>query len=487
MSIETDFSLVNYAAFIAGEWRQQAEDGATISVINPSTGDNIGEVPKMGALEAKQAVDAAAAALPAWRSQPVKVRSEILYKWYQLMLTNSEKLAHILTAEQGKPLAEARGEVAYSASFFQWFSEEAKRGGGEIIPAFKDNTQVRVTREAAGVAAMITPWNFPIAMITRKVGAALACGCTAVIKPANLTPLSALAVVELGRQAGVPDGVVNILTGASDAIGNVWCTDDTVRVLSFTGSTEIGAKLAEKCAPTVKKMALELGGNAPFIVFEDADLPLAARCAVVSKFRNAGQTCVCANRIYVQDSIHDEFIKYFKSEIEDLKVGDGFAEGTTIGPLINDAALKKALAHVTDAVDKGAKILLGGDSPGGNFMQPTLLVDMKEEMLASCEETFAPVAPVYRFFSEEEVVRRANATPYGLAAYFCSNDLGRVMRVSAAIEAGIIGVNEGIISSEMVPFGGVKKSGLGREGARQGMDEYSEIKYTLIAYNGIPS
>ena len=383
-----DFSLVNYAAFIAGEWRP-AENGETIPVLNPSTGVCIGEVPKMGTAEAKQAVKAAAAALPAWRAQHAKARSEILHKWYQLMLEHSEELANILTSEQGKPLAEARGEVGYGASFLQWFAEEAKRGGGEIIPAFKDNVQVRVTREAAGVAAMITPWNFPIAMITRKVGAALACGCTAVIKPANLTPLSALAVIELGRRAGLPDGVVNILTGDSAAIGNAWCEDDTVRVLSFTGSTSVGAELAEKCAPTVKKLALELGGNAPFIVFEDADIPLAARCALMSKFRNAGQTCVCANRIYVQDSVHDEFIECFKAEIEALKVGDGFAEGTTIGPLINKAALEKALAHVADAVEKGAQIILGSKKAlSGNFMQPTLLTAMQDDMLASCEGDF---------------------------------------------------------------------------------------------------
>lgn len=483
---QTPSPLINFAALIGGEWRQ-ASDGAVIAVTNPASGAHLGEVPKMGVAEAGQAVDAAAAAFPAWRAKPAKARSEILYQWYELMRVNAEELAHIMTAEQGKPLAEARGEVAYAAAFLQWFAEQAKRDGGEMIPAFKPHVQVRVTREAAGVAAMITPWNFPIAMITRKLGPALACGCTAVVKPANLTPLSALAAVELGRQAGLPDGVVNILTGDSSAIGDTWCADDRVRVLSFTGSTEVGAGLAARCAPTVKKLALELGGNAPFIVFDDADLPLAAKQAMLSKFRNAGQTCVCANRFYVQDAVYDEFLTLLRDEIAALKVGDGFDEGVTIGPLINPPAVEKAAAHVQDAIEKGARVLIGGEKAGGNFFEPTLLADMQDDMLPSCEETFAPIAPVYRFSSEEEAVRRANATPYGLAAYFCSRDLGRVMRVSAALEAGMVGVNEGIISSEAVPFGGVKQSGLGREGAHQGMDEYSELKYTLIGYDGAPA
>lgn len=482
---QTASPILNFAALIDGKW-QQGEKGTAIAVTNPSDGAVLGEVPKMGEKEASAAVAAAAAALPAWRRKTGKVRGAILHSWHEHMLANSEELAHIMTAEQGKPLAEARGEVAYGAAFLQWFAEEAKRGGGEIIPPFKDNVQVRVTREPAGVAAMITPWNFPIAMITRKLGPALACGCTAVVKPANLTPLSALAVAELGRQAGVPDGVVNILTGDSAAIGDAWCADDRVRVLSFTGSTEVGARLAAQCAPTVKKLALELGGNAPFIVFEDADLPLAARQALLSKFRNAGQTCVCANRFYVQDSVHDEFVALFREEIAALKVGDGFADGVTIGPLINAAAVEKAAAHVADAVKKGAAVAIGGEAAGGNFFQPTLLTGMADDMLPSCEETFAPIAPVYRFGSEAEAVARANATPHGLAAYFCSRDLGRVMRVSEALEAGIVGVNEGIISSEVAPFGGVKQSGLGREGAHQGMEEYSEIKYTLLGYDGEP-
>ena len=367
-------------------------------------------------------------------------------------------------------------------SFLQWFGEEAKRCGGEIVPSVKPNTQIRVTREAAGVAAMITPWNFPAAMLTRKLGPALAAGCTAVVKPALETPLTALALVELANRAGIPPGVVNLLTGKAAPIGEVWCAHPDVRVLSFTGSTAVGVKLAAACAPTVKKLALELGGNAPFIVFDDADLPLAVRQAMLSKFRNAGQTCVCANRFYVQENVHDEFIAQFRAEIELLKVGDGFQDGVTVGPLINAQAVAKAKAHVADSQAHGAQVVCGGDSPGGNFFTPTLLRGMQDGAPPDCEETFAPVAPVYSFADEEEVVRRANATPYGLAAYFCTRDLGRMMRVSAALEAGIVGVNEGLISCEVAPFGGVKCSGLGREGAQIGMDEYTEIKYTLIGY-----
>lgn len=472
---------MRFAALVGGEWRE-AGSGETVEVMNPATGEVLGQVPRLGAEAAREAVEAAHAALPAWRGLTCRARGEILMRWHALMMENCEALARIMTAEQGKPLAEARGEVRYGAAFLQWFAEEARRGGGEILPAFKAGAQARVTREAAGVAAMITPWNFPIAMITRKLGPALACGCTAVVKPANLTPLSALATVELGRRAGLPDGVVNIVTGDSAAIGESWCADARVRVLSFTGSTEVGARLAALCAPTVKKLALELGGNAPFIVFEDADLELAARQAMLSKFRNAGQTCVCANRFYVQESVHDEFVRLLAGEMAALRVGDGFAEGTTIGPLINGEAVARARAHVADAVARGARVVMGGDGPGGNFFNPTLLVGMTEEMLPSCEETFAPIAPVYAFSDEDEAVARANATRHGLAAYFCSRELGRVMRVSEALEAGIVGVNEGIISSETAPFGGVKQSGLGREGGRLGLEEYSEVKYTLIGY-----
>ena len=480
---DSSSDLINFACFIDGKWRA-ADNGATLTVTNPSTGAMLGDMPKMGRAEALQAVEAAQRALPAWRSRLAKERAAILTRWYQLMTDNSEELARIMTAEQGKPLAEARGEITYAASFLQWFSEEAKRKGGEIIPSFKANAQVRVTRQAAGVAAMITPWNFPAAMLTRKLGPALAAGCTAVVKPANLTPLSAVALVELARRAGVPDGVINIVTGDSATIGDAWCAHPEVRVLSFTGSTDVGAKLAAACAPTVKKLALELGGNAPFIVFADADLELAAKQALLSKFRNAGQTCVCANRFYVQQSVHDDFIRLFKREIESLVVGDGFADGVTVGPLINAAAVTKAEEHVADARAKGARVECGGgaNDAGRHFFTPTLLTGMTDDMLPSCEETFAPVAPVYAFADEAEAVRRANATPFGLAAYFCTRDLGRAMRVSEQLEAGIIGVNEGIISTEVAPFGGVKASGLGREGSHDGIDEYTEIKYTLIGY-----
>ena len=469
-------------ALIDGEW-VAADDGRMLAVENPSTGERVAEAPLMGAAEAERAVTAAARALPAWRARTGKERGAVLMEWHRLVVENAEALARLMTLEQGKPLAEARGEVLYGASFLQWFAEEAKRDGGEIVPPVKANTQIQVVREPAGVAAMITPWNFPIAMVTRKAGPALAAGCTAVVKPANLTPLSALAVAELACAAGVPPGVINVLTGDSQAIGAVWCADERVRVLSFTGSTEVGARLAAACAPTVKKLALELGGNAPFVVFDDADVTAAARQGVLSKFRNAGQTCVCANRFYVQAGVAEAFVDAMRREIEGLKMGDGFDEGVTVGPLINADAVRKASEHVEDAVRQGAKVVCGGRATGGNFFEPTLLTGMTDAMLPSCEETFAPVAPVYVFEDEAEAVRRANNTPHGLAAYFCSRDLGRVMRVAQALEAGIVGVNEGIISSEVAPFGGVKQSGLGREGGRLGMDEYTEVKYILVGYS----
>lgn len=483
-----DSDLIKFANFVDGEWGA-AQAGETLAVTNPATGEVLGEVPCGGAADAAQAVAAAARALPQWRGLLAKERAAVLMRWFALIQENAETLAQIMTAEQGKPLAEARGEVAYGASFLQWFAEEARRGGGEMIPPFKAGAQVRVTREAAGVAAMITPWNFPLAMITRKVGAAFAAGCTAVIKPANLTPLTALAAVELAHRAGVPKGVINILTGDSAAIGGAWCEAPDVRVLSFTGSTEVGVLLAAQCAPTVKKLALELGGNAPFIVFDDADMQLAVEQAILSKFRNAGQTCVCANRFYIHEAVHDDFVARIAERARAMKVGNGADDGVTIGPLINAAAVEKAQAHVGDAVAGGAKVVCGGaaakmsgELAAGNFFQPTVLTGMKDSMLVSCEETFAPVAAVYSFADEAEVVARANATQHGLAAYFCSRDVGRVMRVSESLEAGIVGVNEGIISTEVAPFGGVKASGLGREGSHYGMDEYVEIKYTLIGY-----
>ncbi len=475
--------LLKNSGFINGVW-QDADSKQRMTVANPATGDILADVPKMATAETRRAIEAAAAAFSLWRSQSGKQRSAVLQAWYRLLLEEQEDLARIMTLEQGKPLAEARGETLYGASFLEWFAEEAKRGGGEIVPAFKANTQVRVTKEAAGVAAMVTPWNFPIAMITRKAGPALAAGCTAVIKPAGATPLSAIAVVALAEKAGVPAGVINLVMGDSAAIGLELCSHPAVKVFSFTGSTEIGKQLAAQCATTVKKTALELGGNAPFIVFDDADLALAAKQALASKFRNAGQTCVCANRFYVQSGVHDEFVELFKKEIETLKVGNGLEEGVTQGPLINAAAVEKVKQHVADALQKGGKLIVGGSSLAGNYFEPTLITEMNDDTLPLCEETFGPLAPVYRFQTEEEVINMANNTPYGLAAYFCSRDLGRVMRVSEALEAGLVGVNEGIISSEVAPFGGIKESGIGREGGYYGMDEYTEIKYTLMGYAG---
>ena len=476
-------SLLPAAALIDGRWTA-ADNGQTFAVDNPATGAVIASVPDLGAAETRRAIAAADAAWPAWKVKTGKERSTILAEWYRLIMDNADDLARLMTLEQGKPLAEAHGEVQYGASFVQWFAEEAKRCGGDIVPAVCPGTQVRVTREAAGVAALITPWNFPIAMITRKAAPALAAGCTAVVKPASQTPLSALALAVLAEQAGVPAGVLNVLTGDASAIGGELCASPLVRVLSFTGSTEVGRLLAEQCAPTIKKMALELGGNAPFIVFDDADVPRAVEQAMICKFRNAGQTCVCANRIYAQAGVHDRFVALLQQKIEALQVGDGLQEGVSIGPLIDTAAADKAEHHVRECAEQGAKILTGGGRHelGGRFFAPTLLTGVGDDALLCHEETFAPVAPVFVFTSEEEAVRRANASIYGLAAYFCTQDLGRAMRVSEALEAGMVGVNEGIISCEVAPFGGVKQSGTGREGGTYGMDEYTEIKYTLLGY-----
>lgn len=475
-------SLIRNAGFIGGEW-SNADDGKTFGVDNPATGEVIAQVADMGAAETQCAIAAAEEAFPKWRAQTAKARAAVIRKWHQLMLENAEDLAQLMTLEQGKPLAESRGEVAYGASFLEWFAEEGKRGGGDIVPAVRPGTQVRVTREAAGVAALITPWNFPIAMITRKAAPALAVGCTIVAKPAAQTPLCAIALAALAEEAGVPAGVFNLVIGAkASKIGEALCAADAVRVLSFTGSTEVGRLLAAACAPTVKKLALELGGNAPFIVFDDADLTRAAEQAMICKFRNAGQTCVCANRIYVQRSVYQEFMSIFQEKIKALKVGNGLEDGVSIGPLIDDAAVEKAKRHVKNCSDEGGKILLGGESPGGRFFTPTLIDGVGDGVLPCSEETFAPVAPVFAFDSEEEVVNRANNSIHGLAAYFCTKDLGRAMRVSESLEAGIIGVNEGIISSEIAPFGGVKQSGIGREGGEYGLEEYTEIKYTLLGY-----
>ena len=474
-------SLLRGAGYLGGEWTG-ADGGGTFAVDNPATGEEIAQVPNMGEAETWHAVSAAAEAFVSWRSKTAGERASVLLAWYELILKNEDDLARLMTLEQGKPLAESRGEVRYGASFVRWFAEECRRAGGEIVPAVRAKTQIRVTREPVGVAAMITPWNFPIAMITRKVAAALAAGCTAIVKPAEQTPLCAIALAALAEEAGMPCGVFNVLIGDARMIGKELCNNPTVRVLSFTGSTEVGRLLAEACAPGIKKLSLELGGNAPFIVFDDADLDRAVAQAMVCKFRNAGQTCVCANRIYVQKGVREKFIELFAKKISALKVGDGLSEGTDIGPLIDDAAAEKAERHFQDCKSRGAKIVVAGGLQQGRFFAPALLDDVPDGSLPCEEETFAPVAPVFVFDSEEEVVRRANDSIYGLSAYVCTQDLGRAMRVSEALEAGIVGVNEGIISSEAAPFGGVKQSGIGREGGTHGMDEYTEIKYTLFGY-----
>ena len=468
---------------VGGEWIQ-ADDGKTLAVDNPATSEIIGEIPLMGKAETHRAISAAQAAMESWRNQTAKFRAAALMRWHQLILENGEDLARMMTLEQGKPLAESRGEVGYGASFVEWFAEESKRAYGEVIPSFKPNSQVRITREAVGVAALITPWNFPIAMITRKAAPALAAGCAIVVKPAELTPFCGIALARLAMEAGIPPGVFNLVTGDAAAIGEEMCGNPMVRALSFTGSTRVGKLLASQCAGTLKRLALELGGNAPFIVFDDADIPRAAEQALACKFRNAGQTCVCANRIFVHNEVFDDFLAEFKKRVGGLKVGDGFEDGVTQGPLINASAMAKVERHIADAVDKGAAVAVGGSrhARGGNFFEPTILSDVPDSALPSREETFGPVAPLYRFHNEDEAIRRANATPHGLAAFFCTRDLGRMMRVSAALEAGIVGVNEGIISTEVAPFGGVKESGIGREGSHLGLDEFLEIKYTLIGY-----
>jgi succinate-semialdehyde dehydrogenase/glutarate-semialdehyde dehydrogenase len=436
----------------------------------------------MGAAEARRAIEAAERAWPAWRAKTAKERAVILRKWFDLMMANQEDLAQILTAEQGKPLTEARGEIAYGASFIEWFAEEGKRAYGDVIPQHQPDKRVLVIKQPIGVSALITPWNFPNAMITRKAGPALAAGCTVVLKPAGKTPYSALAMAELGERAGIPQGVFNVLTGDSRAIGGELCANPTVRKLSFTGSTETGRILMKQCADTVKKLSLELGGNAPFIVFEDADLDAAVEGALASKYRNAGQTCVCANRLYVQDSVYDAFAAKLAEKVKGFKVGPGTEPGVMIGPLIDEQGMKKVESHVADALGKGAKTLLGGKrhERGGLFFQPTILTGVTPDMLVSHEETFGPVAPLIRFKTEADAIRLANASEFGLSGYFYSRDIGRIFRVAEQMETGIVGVNVGIISTEVAPFGGVKQSGLGREGSRYGLEEYLEVKYILL-------
>ena len=470
---------------IGGEWIV-ADDKATDPIVDPSSGETIATVPRLGAAETERAIRAADAALPAWRARSAHDRSAVLRRWFELCIKAQEDLARILTAEQGKPLAEARGEIAYGSSFIEWFAEEAKRTDGAVIPAARADQRIIVIKQPVGVVAAITPWNFPNAMITRKVGAALAAGCTIVVKPAPATPLSALALAKLGERAGLPAGVLNIVTGDAQVIGPVLTGSPIVRKISFTGSTAVGRLLLEQGAATIKKVSLELGGNAPFLIFADADLDLAVAGVMASKFRNAGQTCVCANRIFVDDGVYDEFTAKLREAVAALQVGDGCDPGVTIGPLINEAAIAKVERHVADAVARGAGVALGGVRHilGGTFFAPTILVDVDPASLLMNEETFGPVAPLIRFTSEADAIARANDTEYGLAAYLYTRDLARAWRVAEALEVGMVGVNEGLISTPVAPFGGIKQSGLGREGGHAGIDEYLESKYLCLGGMG---
>jgi succinate-semialdehyde dehydrogenase / glutarate-semialdehyde dehydrogenase len=476
-----DPKLFRDRAYVDGAWAE-ADSRKRIDVDNPADGSILGSVPDMGAAETRRAIDAANAALPAWRALPAKERSKILRRWYDLIMANADDLALLLTTEQGKPLAEAKGEIVYGASFVEWFAEEAKRVYGDVIPSPTNDRRLIVIKQPIGVVGAITPWNFPNAMITRKVSPGLAAGCTFVLKPAEQTPFSALALAELAERAGIPKGVLNIVTGDPVAIGKELCASPIVRKITFTGSTEVGRILMRQSADTIKKMSLELGGNAPFIVFDDADLDAAAEGALASKYRNAGQTCVCANRIYVQDSVYDAFAARLAEKIRAFKVGKGTEPGVTIGPLIDEQGLKKVEEHVADAVAQGAKVVLGGHrhALGGRFFEPTLITGMKSTMKVACEETFGPVAPLFRFQDDAEAIRLANASEFGLCAYFYSRDVGRIFRAAEAIESGIVGVNVGIISNEVAPFGGVKQSGLGREGSKYGIEDFLEIKYVCL-------
>ncbi len=474
-----DPTLLKEDCYINGDWVGADE---RLSVTNPANGKEIAAVPVLGEEQTRAAIDAADAAQKAWAAKTAKERARILRWWYELIMEHADDLALIMTTEQGKPLAEARGEVVYGASFVEFAAEEAKRLYGEIIPSPFPDARIMVLRQPVGVVAAITPWNFPNAMITRKAGPALAAGCTIVIKPASETPLSALALAELADRAGIPRGVINVVTGRASVIGSVLTGSEKVRMLTFTGSTEVGKLLMKQCADTVKKVGLELGGNAPFIVFDDADLDAAVEGALASKYRNAGQTCVCANRILVQDGVYDAFAEKLAAKVQALKVGDGTEEGVTQGPLINEAAVKKVEELVEDARAKGARVVTGGHRHelGGTFYQPTILCDVTPEMRVTNEEIFGPVAPLYRFHTEEEAIRLANDTNYGLAAYFYARDMGRILRVGEGLEYGIVGINKGIISTEVAPFGGVKESGLGREGSRHGVEEFTELKYMLV-------
>jgi len=476
-----DLSLFRQQCYIDGVW--MAADGkATLAVVNPADGQPLGSVPRMGAAETRRAIMAAQAAFPHWRARTARERAAIMRRWFELMMEHQEDLAVIMTLEQGKPLTESRGEIAYAAAFIEWFAEEGKRVYGDVIPAQYTDKRIVVIKQPIGVCAAITPWNFPAAMITRKAGAAIAAGGTMVVKPASQTPFSALALCELAERAGIPRGVINVVTGPAAEIGAELTTNPVVRKLSFTGSTATGKLLMTQCAGTLKKLSLELGGNAPFIVFDDADLDAAAAGAVASKYRNSGQTCICANRILVQDGVYDAFAAKLSSLVQQLRVGNGLEAGVTQGPLIDMAAVVKVEAHIANAVSQGARVVIGGKrhALGGGFFQPTVLTQVTPAMLIAREETFGPVAPLFRFQTEEEAIQLANATEFGLAAYCYSRDLGRVWRVSEALEYGMVGVNSGLISTEVAPFGGVKESGIGREGSKYGIEEYLEIKYLCM-------
>lgn len=476
-----DAKLFRQQAYIDGSW-VDADNGKTINVNNPATNEIIGTVPKMGADETRRAIEAADKALPAWRALTAKERANKLRKWFDLMIANQDDLARLMTIEQGKPLAEAKGEIAYAASFLEWFGEEAKRIYGDTIPGHQPDKRIIVIKQPIGVTAAITPWNFPSAMITRKAGPALAAGCTMVLKPASQTPYSALALAELAERAGIPKGVFSVVTGSAGEVGGELTSNPIVRKLTFTGSTEIGRQLMAECAKDIKKVSLELGGNAPFIVFDDADLDAAVEGALISKYRNNGQTCVCANRLYVQDGVYDAFVEKLKAAVAKLNIGNGLEQGVTTGPLIDSKAVAKVEEHIADAVSKGAKVLTGGKphSLGGTFFEPTILVDVPKSALVSKDETFGPLAPVFRFKDEAEVIAMSNDTEFGLASYFYARDLARVFRVAEQLEYGMVGINTGLISNEVAPFGGIKASGLGREGSKYGIEDYLEVKYLCL-------
>ncbi|MBW0294988.1 succinate-semialdehyde dehydrogenase I [Shewanella xiamenensis] len=477
-----DPSLLRQQCYINGQWCD-AQSKETVAIANPATGAVIASVPVMGQVETQAAIAAAEAALPAWRALTAKERSAKLRRWFELLNENSDDLALMMTTEQGKPLAEAKGEVTYAASFIEWFAEEAKRVYGDTIPGHQGDKRIMVIKQPVGVTAAITPWNFPAAMITRKAAPALAAGCTMVVKPAPQTPFTALALAVLAERAGIPAGVFSVITGDAIGIGNEMCSNPVVRKLSFTGSTQVGIKLMEQCAPTLKKLSLELGGNAPFIVFDDANIDAAVEGAMIAKYRNAGQTCVCANRIYVQAGVYDEFARKLSIAVGKLKVGEGITEGVTTGPLINRAAVEKVQSHLEDALSKGASVVAGGKphSLGGNFFEPTVLTHVDSSMRVAREETFGPLAPLFKFTDVDDVIKQANDTEFGLAAYFYGRDISLVWKVAEALEYGMVGVNTGLISTEVAPFGGMKSSGLGREGSKFGIEEYLEIKYICMS------